>query len=139
MRLYVHVSTYFKVIHPEVLPIQAEKVRDREIDKRVKRSGNIESVEMEVKERQQRLNQLGEELVRLGAMSPLVAAKAELVTRKVKEEQVLLERAKRAMADSENKLRWPDYYLIHYRIYQCEWQHLRKEHCIVEKVTPSNV
>lgn len=88
-----------------MLPIQAEKVRDREIDKRVKRSGNRESVEMEVRSRQQTLNQLGEELVRLGAMSPLVAAKAELITRKVKEEQVLLERAKRAMADSENKLR----------------------------------
>ena len=60
-----------------MLPIQAEKVRDREIDKRVKRSGNRESVEMEVRSRQQTLNQLGEELVRLGAMSPLVAAKAE--------------------------------------------------------------
>ena len=85
-----------------MLPIQAEKVRDREIDKRVKRSGNVESVEMEVRERQQRLNQLGEELVRLGGGD---AAKTELITRKVKEEQVLQERAKRALADSEDQLR----------------------------------
>ena len=72
---------------------------------------------MEVKARQQTLNQLGEELVRLGGMSPLIAAKAELITRKVKEEQVLLERAKRAMADSENRLRCWLTIQIHDRIY----------------------
>ena len=85
-----------------MLPIQAEKVRDREIDKRVKRSGNMESVEMEVRERQQRLNQLGEELVRLGGGD---AAKTELITRKVKEEQVVTLRnieAKKSAPVKEN-------------------------------------
>ena len=90
-----------KVIHPEVLPYQAEKVCEREIDSRVRRNGNRESVEMEVRSRQEALNQLGEELVRCNGDK----AKAELITRKVKEEQGLLDRAKRAVADSEKKLR----------------------------------
>ena len=90
-----------KVIHPEVLPYQAEKVCEREIDSRVRRNGNKESVEMEVRSRQEALNHFGEELVRCDGDK----AKAELITRKIKEEQGLLDRAKRAVADSEKKLR----------------------------------
>ncbi len=84
-------------IHPEVLPIQVEKLAEREVELREYRETNRHSVEMEVKTRQQAVNRLGEELIRACKEGDRDAE--ALVQRKIKDETVLLNRAKCSLGE----------------------------------------
>lgn len=91
------------VIHPDVRWIQAEKLRDREVEARVYRESNRASVELEVRSRQATLNQLGADLVKF--LEAKDDAQADLVTRRIKEETSLLQRAKNSITVVSEKQR----------------------------------
>lgn len=86
-----------KVVHEKVRTIRLEVLREMEVNAKMANNSNMGSVKLEISQRQQSINQLGEKLKTLNGNDAAI----ELTHRQIKEETELLNRAKNTKPSKE--------------------------------------